>query len=100
MFRLTREVRFAINDMPDDQIGERPTNSYAGFPSLTGLGYFFTVEITLAGELDPRSSYLLNIKQVDEAVRNIGVPLVARAIHREEFGGGAKLVQRLFEELR
>jgi 6-pyruvoyltetrahydropterin/6-carboxytetrahydropterin synthase len=100
MFRLTREVRFAINDTPDDQIGGKPTNSYAGYPSLTGLGYFFVVEITLAGELDPRNSYLLNIKQVDEAVRNVGVPLVAHAIHREEFGGGAKLAQRLFEELR
>jgi len=100
MFRLTREVRFAINDAPDDQIGSRPTNSYAGYPSLTGLGYFFAVRITLAGELDGRTSYLLNIKQVDEAMRQLGVPLVSRAIHREEFGGGGKLAQRLFEELR
>ena len=100
MFRLTREVRFAINDTPDDQIGSKPTNSYAGYPSLTGLGYFFRVQITLAGEVDPRTSYLLNIKQVDEQVRNVGVPLVARAIHREEFGGGGKLAQRLFEALR
>jgi 6-pyruvoyltetrahydropterin/6-carboxytetrahydropterin synthase len=100
MFRLTREVRFAINDAPDDQIGSKPTNSYAGYPSLTGLGYYFSVQLTLAGELDPRTSYLLNIKQVDEHVRNVGVPLVARAIHREEFGGGGRLALRLFEELR
>ncbi len=100
MFRLTREVRFAINDAPDDQIGSPPTNSYAGYPSLTGLGYFFAVQITLAGELDPRSSYLLNIKQIDEAVRQVGVPLVARAIRGEAFGGGATLAQQLFEALR
>ncbi|MGB7159708.1 MAG: 6-carboxytetrahydropterin synthase [Tepidisphaeraceae bacterium] len=100
MFRLTREVRFAINDEPDDQIGSPPTNSYAGYPSLTGLGYFFSLDVTLAGELERRSSYLLNIKQVDEAVRSIGVPLVSRAIHRKEFGGGGKLLVRLFEELR
>lgn len=100
MFRLTREVRFAINDSPDDQLGSSPTNSYAGYPSLTGLGHFFAVQATLAGELDPRSSYLLNIKQVDEAVRQVGVPLVARAVRRKEFGGGAKLAQQLFEALR
>ena len=100
MFRLTREVRFAINDTPDDQIGSKPTNSYAGYPSLTGLGYFFRLQVTLAGELDPRTSYLLNIKQVDEHVRNVGVPLVSRAIHREAFGGGGKVVHDLFEELR
>jgi 6-pyruvoyltetrahydropterin/6-carboxytetrahydropterin synthase len=100
MFRLTREVRFAINSGPDDQIGSPPTNGYAGYPSLTGLGYFFAVRITLAGELDRRSSYLLNIKQIDEAVRQVGVPFVTHAIRVKEFGGGAKLVQRLFEELR
>ena len=100
MFRLTREVRFAINDAPDDQIGSPPTNGYAGYPSLTGLGYFFAAQVTLAGELDRRSSYLLNIKQVDEAVRQVGVPLVGRAIRRKTFGGGGKLVHDLFEELR
>jgi 6-pyruvoyltetrahydropterin/6-carboxytetrahydropterin synthase len=100
MFRLTREVRFAINTGPDDQIGSPPTNSYAGYPSLTGLGYFFNLQITLAGELDRRSSYLLNIKQIDEAVRQIGVPFVTHAIRVKEFGGGAKLAQQLFEELR
>jgi 6-pyruvoyltetrahydropterin/6-carboxytetrahydropterin synthase len=100
MFRLTREVRFAINDASDDQIGSPPTNSFAGYPSLTGLGHFFVVGVTLAGEISPQSSYLLNIKQVDQAVRSIGVPLVSRAIHQKYFGGGAKIVVRLFEELR
>ncbi len=100
MFRLTREVRFAINDGPDDQIGSPPTNSYAGYPSLTGLGHFFAVQLTLAAEMDPSRSYLLNIKQIDQAVRSIGVPLVSHAIRRKEFGGGGKLLVRLFEELR
>ncbi len=100
MFRLTREVRFAINELPDDQIGSRPTNSYAGYPSLTGLGYFFSLQLTLAAEMDPARSYLLNIKEIDNAVRSVGVPLVSRAIHRKEFGGGGTLVIRLFEELR
>jgi hypothetical protein len=52
MFRLTREVRFAINSTPDRQLTGRPTNSFGGFPSLTGLGYFFTLQATLVGELD------------------------------------------------
>ncbi len=100
MFRLTRSVRFAINDAPDDQLPGDPTNGYGGWPSLTGLGHFFAVDLTLAGELDPRSSYLLNIKQVDYVVRHVGVPLVGRAVRRKTFGGGGKLVIELFEELR
>ncbi len=100
MFRLTREVRFAINDLPDDQLGSPATNSFAGYPSLTGLGHFFVAAVTLAGEISPQSNYLLNIKQVDQAVRSVGVPLVSRAIRQKQFGGGAKLLVRLFEELR
>ena len=69
MFRLTREVRFAINDLPDDQLAHPPNNSYAGYPSLTGFGRYFRLEVTLQGELDPRTSYLRNIKRIDQRVR-------------------------------
>jgi len=67
MFRLTREVRFSLNDTPSQQ--PAPTNSYGGFPSLTGFGQFVRLQVTLEGKLDPRSSYLRNIKDVDDAVR-------------------------------
>lgn len=70
MFRLTREVRFVINELTDDQLSHVPTNSYAGFPSLRGIGTFLTMQVTLAGELDPASGYLRNIKHIDQAVRD------------------------------
>jgi 6-pyruvoyltetrahydropterin/6-carboxytetrahydropterin synthase len=76
MFRLTREVRFAVNDTPDRQLHDKPANSFAGHPSLTGFGHYLTLAVTLRGELRPESSYLRNIKDVDEAVRRIGIPLV------------------------
>src|SRR3954467_10236878 len=70
MFRLTREVRFAINELPDAQLDQRPANSYGGYPSLTGLGPFLTLRVTLAGALDPVSQYIINIKEMDELVRD------------------------------
>jgi 6-pyruvoyltetrahydropterin/6-carboxytetrahydropterin synthase len=69
MFRLTREVRFAINDRPDDQLDRPASNSHGGYPSLNGYGRYYAVQVTIQGELDPDSNYLLNIKQVDQAVR-------------------------------
>jgi 6-pyruvoyltetrahydropterin/6-carboxytetrahydropterin synthase len=69
VFRLTREVRFAVNSAPDQQLAAAPANSHAGYPSLTGFGQFFTARVTLRGELDPTSSYLVNIKEVDGVVR-------------------------------
>ena len=80
MFRLTREVRFAVNATPDRQLHDKPANSFAGHPSLTGFGQYFALAVTLQGELRPESSYLRNIKDVDEAVRRLGIPLVQQGI--------------------
>ena len=80
MFRLTREVRFAVNNGPDEQLLGRPANSYAGFPSLTGFGHYLALSVTLRGELRAESSYLRNIKDVDDAVRRAAIPVVAQGV--------------------
>jgi 6-pyruvoyltetrahydropterin/6-carboxytetrahydropterin synthase len=100
MFRLTREVRFAINSAPDEQRRHKPANSYAGYPSLTGLGHYFALQLTIAGSLDPRSSYLQNIKLIDTLVRERGVPIVERSIHQNHFGGGGHVLAELFQTFR
>ena len=99
VFRLTREVRFAVNAAPDDQLARRPSNSFGGYPALTGAGQYFTLQVTLAGELDARTSYLLNIKQVDDAVRRDVIPFVAEAWRGNRFGGGARVLVRAFQLL-
>lgn len=100
MFRLTREVRFAINATPDAQLENRPTNSYAGYPSLTGVGHFFAVQVTLRGSLQEKSSYLRNIKEIDALVRQLGVPLVEALVRFHRVTDGAHIVRPLFEKLR
>lgn len=70
MFRLTRDVRFAINPGSGGlALQHRATNGFAGFPALTGFGQFYRLAVTIEGELEPDSGYLLNIKQIDKAVR-------------------------------
>jgi 6-pyruvoyltetrahydropterin/6-carboxytetrahydropterin synthase len=96
MFRLTREVRFAINDLPDDQLAHPPSNSFGGFPSLHGFGQYFTLAVTLEGELNPRSCYLRNIKEVDQLVREKCIALVARSRHLHST---QHLLTNLFNEL-
>jgi 6-pyruvoyltetrahydropterin/6-carboxytetrahydropterin synthase len=99
MWRLTRAVRFAVNAVPDEQLRGRPTNGFGGFPSLTGLGYFFVVEATVRGDVDPLTSYLLNIREIDQAVRTYVVPLVTRRIREGRFGGGGTVAREIFDEL-
>jgi 6-pyruvoyltetrahydropterin/6-carboxytetrahydropterin synthase len=97
MHRLTREIRFAVNATEDDQLTHAPTNSYGGYPSLTGLGYFFTLAATVEGPLDPQSNYLLNIKQIDAMLRAKALPVITRHVRARTFGGGGRVLQEVFE---
>jgi len=99
MFRLTREVRFAINSPPDDPPQNTPSNTYAGYPSLTGLGHFFTVQVTFAGQLDPATNFLQNIKMMDALVRQKCIPLAQRAIDENE-NNPAQLLLAMFESIK
>src|SRR4051812_2396365 len=96
MFRLTRQVRFAINSAPDVQLESPPTNSFGGYPSLTGLGHFFALDVTVRGALQEATSYLINIKDIDAIVRREIVPLIRDAIHAGQFAGGGLLVGEMF----
>ncbi len=96
MFRLTREVRFAINDLPDDQLKSSPSNSFGGYPSLRGFGQHFTLAITLEGDLDPRSCYLRNIKDVDQIVRDKCLALIARS---RQIHSVSRLLPNLFNDV-
>jgi 6-pyruvoyltetrahydropterin/6-carboxytetrahydropterin synthase len=97
MFRLTREVRFATNPTPDEQLAGPPSNSYGGYPSLTGIGHYFAARVTLAGDLEPQSQYLINIKRIDQAVRD-ALPAVERAVRAGTTA--AALLASLFQPLR
>jgi 6-pyruvoyltetrahydropterin/6-carboxytetrahydropterin synthase len=97
MFHLTREVRFGLNEEPEDpQLAAPPANGYGGFPSLVGLGRFYTLRVTLAGELNAGSGYLLNIKRIDQMVRELALPVIARF----DRGRGMELPAVLMDRLR
>ena len=103
MFRLTRQVRLAV-EAPDIHPGLRVPNApirngYAGYPPLSGFERFVSVDVSLGGEPNRDSGYLVNIKQIDEVVRRDGLPVL------QEFAGRAgagveELARRLFERFR
>ena len=99
MHRLTREVRFSVYDRPDDQLSGKPSNSYSGFPSMRGFGRYFDLRVTVGGELDPESQYLVNIKKIDEVVRTRAIPLVESAVRGGEPRTPETLVAALVERV-
>lgn len=70
MFLLTREVRFTGHFAGDPQLRSAPQNSYGGWPSFVGFGTYLRLCVSVSGELEPTSNYLINIKQIDAAVRD------------------------------
>jgi 6-pyruvoyltetrahydropterin/6-carboxytetrahydropterin synthase len=100
MFRLTREVRFAINRDDGDAAPDKPTNSYAGFPSLRGFGHYLALRVTVSGALDPASQYLINIKSIDSLVRERAIPFLRGKTVPAEVGTPAVVVPELLRRLQ
>ncbi len=98
MFRLTRDVRFAVNE--GEAHSASAVNGFGGIPPLRGLGHFFRLEVTLGGSLQPETGYLRNIKEIDSAIRRRIVPLVRETIQSSRFQGGANIVLRSFDLLK
>jgi 6-pyruvoyltetrahydropterin/6-carboxytetrahydropterin synthase len=99
MFRLSREVRFAINAPGDEQLATPPTNSFAGYPSLTGLGHYFSLEATVLGQPDAQSGCIVNIKDIDQAIRRRAIPVTADFI-RSGRQNPAELLARIYNTLQ
>jgi 6-pyruvoyltetrahydropterin/6-carboxytetrahydropterin synthase len=99
MFRLTREVRFSVNRRPDDAPADKPTNGYAGFPSMRGIGHYLALRVTVSGALDPASQYLINIKKIDSLARERAIPFVRERVLGAAPVAPGPLVADLFERL-
>ena len=92
--RLTRELRVGVERGREGVRG----NGFAGNPGLEGIGAFLLLRATLRGPVDDRTGMLVNIKEVDRVLREIGVPRLRTACQRDE--PAAALVSALHAQLR
>lgn len=90
MVELTRTVRFCVNE-PGDEPAEGH-NTFAGHPSMRGLGRFYELEVRCRGEVDGQTGYFVNIKTIDQAVRSTGVPIIAKACHERPWSDPATVL--------
>ena len=78
MHKLVRSIRFSINPfLPGDSVG---FNSYSSKPAGEGLAIFFELCVWLVGEVDPESGFVINVTEIDKAVRKYVVPIFAEEI--------------------
>lgn len=75
---LRRTARFAIN--PGDAAIAEDANGYGGRPAMRGWGRHIELMIACAGEPDLATGYLINIKDIDDAIRRIVIPVITDSI--------------------
>ncbi len=74
----------------------RHQNGFGGVPTMHGLGRYYEIEAVCAGEPDPRTGYLVNIKDVDRAVRSTVVPTIEQTCHERPRVEPAAIMWPLF----
>ena len=73
MHRLVRKVRFSVDPFTDNS--SLGANSYASRPCAQGVALFFELTVGLVGEAKENTGFVLNVKDVDDAVREFAVPI-------------------------
>ena len=98
MHKLTREVRFSINPFSAEAVDG--FNSYASRPCGEGLAFYFGLWVVLSGRADSDTGLVVNVVDIDRAVRRFVVPIFTERIkkrfgRREEVG-----ISEVFEILK
>ena len=86
MYRLCRQIRFCVNPFSAETVDRQGGyNSYSGRPGGDGLAIYFGLWVELAGQLDARTGFVINVTEIDKVVRDSVVPIFDRTI-KEKFG--------------
>lgn len=83
MLELSRTVRFCLTGDPDALASQR-CNTFSAWPAMRGLGRYYEIVVTCRGEADAQTGYFINIKQIDRAVREHALPLLAERTSDEQ----------------
>lgn len=99
---LSRTVRFCI-PFGTGGLTKQATprfNTWAAWPSLTGLGAYYELDVRCRGRSDPVTGYLMNIARIDEVVRARAIGAIAEAVRAAQPPDPARLLRDLVEPLQ
>lgn len=92
---LERTVRFSLAGDGTLDTAAPQDNTHAGWPPMRGFGRYYEMHVTCVGPIDPVTGYFVNIKLIDTAVREAGLPRIAEAACRGD-QPSAPLMARVF----
>jgi 6-pyruvoyltetrahydropterin/6-carboxytetrahydropterin synthase len=81
---LTRELRIGLHPSDHPSIITHPSpNGFAANPALTDIAPFLLLKASITGPIDPDTGMLINIKIVDQVLRQHAVPLIRDAYYNQ-----------------
>ncbi len=83
MLELSRTVKFCVNAASLRGLDTARHNTFASWPAMRGLGRYYELAVTCEGEADPQTGYFINIKMIDQAVRDHVVPVLAAQVDED-----------------
>ncbi len=88
MVELSRTVRLCVNasGSADERLAR--DNTYSAWPPIRGLGRYYELTVTCRGEPAEPSGYLINIKRIDEAIRDEALGVLREAVAAEDAARG------------
>lgn len=99
MLQLSRTVRFCLTK--DRAALQSPRdNTFSAWPAMRGLGRYYELVVTCRGEADPQTGYFINIKEIDQVVREHALPLFLEQIADDERSSQTPMgafMRRLFD---
>jgi len=99
MAELTRTVRFCLRGDGTLNAEAPEDNAFAAWPPVEGLGRYYELEVACRGEVDPRTGYMVNIKDIDRAVRAEALPRVSGLARSSEDRAIGPMLAGLFAPL-
>lgn len=98
MHRLGREVRFSVNPFTAET--SEGHNSFASKPCGEGLSIYLALFVELEGEVDPATGFVVNVIDIDRAVRGHAVGIFADGISAAYRSGREVLLWQVVSMLR
>jgi 6-pyruvoyltetrahydropterin/6-carboxytetrahydropterin synthase len=101
MLDVSRTVRFCVDfdESAAAHASARRDNTFAGWPSLVGLGAYYELTVTCRGEPDATTGYLVEIGEIDRAIRAQAIPLVEQAVRTQRGRATGDILRQIIRGL-
>ena len=97
--QIARTVRFCVDPSRPSHFDTPRSNTFAGWPSMDGIGAYYELDVVCQGRADPTTGYLISISKLDKLAREHSVPAMAAAMRDRPSEHPGSVIARVLDAL-